>query len=108
MRLGEGERLVELAFVMADGAAGFVVSDQVDALRRGVSGEPVGIEIGGRCREVEIVAVAQPVAVPARIPALDKPAAAVVCGGVVDVFLPMLGCCDVPGAGRPATLAFDL
>src|SRR3546814_1557911 len=76
---------------MADGAAGFVVSDQVDALRRGVSGEPVGIEIGGRCREVEIVAVAQPVAVPARIPALDQPAADVVGGGEVDVFLHMLG-----------------
>src|SRR3546814_11900752 len=80
MRLGEGERLVELAFVMADGAAGFVVSDQVDALRRGVSGEPVGIEIGGRCRDVDIVAVAQPVAVPARIPRSEERRVGEVCG----------------------------
>src|SRR5690606_33078586 len=98
------EGRLQLAFVMADRAGGFVVADQVHALAGGVSGQFRQVEVRGGAGEVEAPAVGEPVAVPARVPAFHQHAAEAVLRGEVDVAAGIGGGRAVPGAGAPGLL----
>ena len=104
---GELERLVELRFVMARRAAGFMVPDQPHALLFGIGGEHLGVEVFGRLREIHVVAVAEPVPVPADVPAFDQHVRNFVGGGEIDVLLDVDVSRAVLGPARPAPLTLD-
>lgn len=68
----QGERRIDLAFVVRGVGRGLVVGDQVDALGPGVSGQLDQVVVGVGLAEIEVLAVAEPVAVPADVPASTK------------------------------------
>ena len=80
-------RRVELAFVVLDRAGRFVVADEPHASLARVRGEQRQVEVGIRLGEAEVLAVRDPVAVPALVPAFDQHAAEAVLRGEVDVAL---------------------
>ena len=101
------EGTVELTVIMAGRAAGFMMADQGDALGPGIGGKAVCIEILGRLREVHFIAIAEPVAVPADIPALDQHGGDAAGGGEIDIAADIGGGGAMFGAARPAPFALD-
>ena len=101
------EGTVELAVIMAGRSAGFMMADQGDALGFRIGGKAVGVEILGRLREVHCIAVAEPVAVPADIPALDQHGGDAAGSGEIDVAADIGGGGAMFGAARPAPFALD-
>src|SRR3546814_12391058 len=81
----------QLRFILGDIAAGFVVADQRHALFARIVGDRLQVEIGGRLGKAEFVAMAEPVAVPALVPALDEHAAEPVLRGEFDILPGALG-----------------
>jgi hypothetical protein len=75
----------ELPFVVRDVGGGFMMTDQVHALALRIRRECFQSEIRIRLREAEGLAVREPVAIPAGVPAFDEHAAKAVPGGEVDV-----------------------
>ena len=59
----------------------------MDAFRLRVRGQAHQVEVGNGLGEAEFIAVAEPVAVPALVPAFDEDAAKTVPGGEVDILL---------------------
>ena len=85
------QRGAQLILVVLDGAAGFMVADQVHTLFQAICRQRFNVEIGRGPGEIEVVAVAHPHAVPARIPALHQHAAEAMRGGEVDHLLRLGG-----------------
>ena len=96
------ERGAELAFVMADRAAGLVMADQMHPFGLRIRREALDIEVRRRAGEVEIHAVGKPLAIPARVPAFDQHPAEAVLRREVDVAHRVGGRRAVLRAGRPA------
>src|SRR3546814_9467608 len=67
------------------------MADQLDALLAPVIGDRLQVEIGRRLCETELVAMAEPIAVPALVPTLDEHAAEAVLRREVDILLRPLG-----------------
>ena len=98
------ERGIKLVLVVLDGAPGLVVADQVHAFLRGVGAQGLDVEIRRGPGEVEGITVADPVAIPARIPAFHQHPAETMGGREVDVALGVGGGGGMPGAGGPTLL----
>src|SRR3546814_10453762 len=82
-------RIVELRLVNRDIAAGFMMADQRHALLSRVIGDRLQVEIGIGFGETELVAMAEPIAVPALVPTLDEHAAETVpCREVAKLLRP--------------------
>ncbi|KAG1468123.1 hypothetical protein G6F57_012721 [Rhizopus arrhizus] len=96
------QRGAQLVFVVLDGAAGFVVAEQVHALLQAVGRERLDIEVRRGTGEVEVVTVANPVAIPAGIPAFHQHAAEAMRSSEVDHLLRFRGGGRVLRAARPA------
>jgi hypothetical protein len=101
----EFHRIIKLRLVVGDVAAGFVVTDQSDAFGAGIVCNRLEIEIGHRLRKAELVAVGEPVAIPALVPAFDQHAAEMMFRGEVHVLLGARRGRAVAGAFRPCPLA---
>ncbi len=95
------ERAVHLPLVVLDPPGRFVVDDQLDALLVGVAGQRREVVVGIGFRERERVAVLDPVAVPAHIPAFDQHAAQPVCGREIDIAFRVRRRGAVFGPGAP-------
>src|SRR5690606_31137669 len=100
LHLGEGG--VQLLLVVEGVAAGFVVADDLDALLAGVSRDALDIEVRVGFGEAVAPAGAEPLAVPADVPALDEHSAEAVLGGEVDVAHGVFGGRAVLGTRVPA------
>src|SRR3546814_9407762 len=61
------------------------MTDQRHALFARIVGDRLQVEIGGRLGEAEVVAMAEPIAVPALVPPLDEHAAEAVLRREVDI-----------------------
>src|SRR3546814_4509234 len=83
------------------------MADQLDALLAPVIGDRLQVEIGRRLCETELVAMAEPIAVPALVPTLDEHAAEAVLRREVDILLRPLGRRAMLGAFGPAPVAAD-
>ena len=100
-RMVEREGAIQLALVVLDSPRRLVVDDQLHTLLMGVARDLREIVIGIGSREREGVAVLNPVAVPADVPALDQHAAQSVGGGEVDVAFRVRGGRAVFGPRAP-------
>jgi len=74
-----------LAFIVRRVGRGLVVADQADAPGPGVGGEPDQVVVRIRPAEIEVLAIAEPVAAPAQVPAFHQHAPEVMAGGKIDV-----------------------
>ena len=95
---------VHLPLVMTDRASGFVMADQVYALRRCVRGETAQVVIRRRLAEVEVPTIGEPVAIPTHVPAFHQHAAEAVFRGEVDVASGVRRGRTVLRPGRPGFL----
>ena len=83
------------------------MADQRDALALGVRGDARKVEIGIGLGEAEVVAIGEPVPVPADIPAFDQHSGYFVIGGEIDQLERIGGGRAMLGARRPA-LRFEM
>src|SRR3546814_3636821 len=83
------------------------MADQLDALLAPVIRDLLLVEVGRRLCETELVAMAEPIAVPALVPTLDEHAAEAVLRREVDILLRPLGRRAMLGAFGPAPVAAD-
>ena len=105
--LVQRHRIVKLAFVIRDIAAGFVVPDQAHALVAGIAGHRIQIEVRGCFGIAEVLTMAEPVAIPALVPTFDQYAAEVMLGRIIDVLLRTLGGGAMARAFRPGPVTAD-
>jgi D-aminopeptidase len=97
----EVERVAKLRLVVAGSAASLVMPDQSHAAFATVGDDRLEVEVRRRAGEVEVVAVAEPGAVPADVPALDQHAAEAMLRREVDVPLRIRRGRAVLRTGRP-------
>ena len=95
--LVQGEPGLHLLLVVEGVAAGLMVTDDLDALRAGIGGDPFEVEVRVGFGEAVVRAIAEPVAVPTCVPAFDQHAAETVGGGEIDMAQGVLGRCPVVG-----------
>ena len=100
-------RVVQLRLIIGDIAARFMMADQADALLSRIGGQARQVEIRRWLGEAEIVAMAEPFAVPALVPAFDQYAAEAMLRREVDILLRPLGRRPMFGAFRPGPVAPD-
>ena len=79
------ETRFQLRFVVCGVTRGFVVADQAHVLRLGVGREFLDVEIGVGLGEAELLAIAEPVTIPAHVPAFHQYAVQTIFGREVDV-----------------------
>ena len=101
------ECLVELLFIMRRGAAGLMVSDKADAFFLAIGNQHVDIEISGWLGKVHIIAITEPVAVPAHIPTLDEQVGDLVGCSKINVAFHIFVGGTMLGTACPAPFAFD-
>ena len=80
------------------------MDDQLDAFRGGIFAEALDIVIGIGLGEAEDVAIVEPFAVPALVPAFDEDAGEAVLGGEVDIALGLFGGGAVELVARPGAV----
>src|SRR5712671_4171352 len=94
-------RVLQLGFVVGDGARGLVVADQSDTPLPSISDDRAQVEIRIRSGEAEALAVRGPIAIPALVPALHQHCVKAVLRREIHVALDAAGVGPVPWATFP-------
>ena len=81
----EVEGFVHLRLVVGGVGGGLMMTDDPHAALAGVGRHAFEVKIRIRLREAEILAIAEPVGVPANVPAFDENAGETVAGRKIDV-----------------------